>query len=169
MENKKMFTVRARMLLISLLPATIIGIAMLISAILFMKAGMEEEILKGLLSSAWAYRDTGIANSDREPGDNKIENQLKNQTGFDFTWFDGDSRKNSSLGASVIGTKAADVVIDEVIKNQNTYTSTNTQVAGEAYFVAYVPIIENGKVTSMAFTGVSCESVTKRLTNLFLS
>ena len=163
MENKKMFTVRARMLLISLLPATIIGIAMLISAILFMKAGMEEEILKGLLSSAWAYRDTGIANSDREPGDNKIENQLKNQTGFDFTWFDGDSRKNSSLGASVIGTKAADVVIDEVIKNQNTYTSTNTQVAGEAYFVAYVPIIENGKVTSMAFTGVSCESVTKKI------
>ena len=159
MENKKMFTVRARMLLISLLPATVIGIVMLIAAVFFMKSGMEEEILKGLLSSAWAYRDTGISNSNREAGDNKIETQLKNQTGFDFTWFNGDTRKNSSLGSSVIGTKAADTVINEVIKGQNTFTSTNTQVAGQAYFVAYVPIIENGKVVAMAFTGVSREAV----------
>ena len=162
-EKKKMFTVRARMMLISLLPAFVIGVVMLITGILFMKAGMEEEILKGLLSSAWAYRDTGIANMDREAGDNKIETQLKNQTGFDFTWFDGDTRKNSSLGSAVIGTKAADTVISEVIKGKNTFTSVNTQVAGEAYFVAYVPIIEDGKVIAMAFTGVSRESVQNQI------
>lgn len=161
--NKKMFTVRARMMLISLLPAIVIGIAMLVTGILFMKAGMEEEILKGLLSSAWAYRDTGISNMDREAGDSKIETQLKSQTGFDFTWFEGDTRKNSSLGSSVIGTKAADTVIKEVIGNKNTFTSTNTQVAGKAYFVAYVPIIEDGKVVAMAFTGVSREAVQKQI------
>lgn len=159
MENKKMFTVRARMMLITLLPAIIIGIAMLITGILFMKSGMEEEILKGLLSSAYAYRDTGISNSSREAGDNKIEQLLKSQTGFDFTWFEGDTRKNSSLGSNVIGTKAADAVIKEVIGNKNTFTSTNTQVAGQPYFVAYVPFIEDGKVSGMAFTGVSRESV----------
>lgn len=161
--NKKMFTVRARMMLISLLPAIVIGIAMLVTGILFMKAGMEEEILKGLLSSAWAYRDTGISNMDREAGDSKIETQLKSQTSFDFTWFEGDTRKNSSLGSSVIGTKAADTVIKEVIGNKNTFTSTNTQVAGKAYFVAYVPIIEDGKVVAMAFTGVSREAVQKQI------
>ena len=161
--NKKMFTVRARMMLISLLPAIIIGIAMLVTGILFMKAGMEEEILKGLLSSAYAYRDTGISNMDREAGDSKIEETLKSQTGFDFTWFTGDIRKNSSLGSSVIGTKAADTVINEVIGNKNTFTSTNTQVAGKAYFVAYVPVIEDGKVVAMAFTGVSREAVQKQI------
>ena len=165
MEKKKTtFTVKAQILLISLLPATILGIFILIAGILFMKAGMEEEILKGLLSSAYAYRNTGIANMDREAGDNAIESKLKSETGFDFTWFDGDERKNSSLGASVIGTKAADTVIKEVINNKNTFTSTNTQVAGKAYFVAYVPVTDDtGKVVAMAFTGVSREAVTKQI------
>ncbi|MBP3256334.1 MAG: cache domain-containing protein [Clostridia bacterium] len=163
MKEKKMFTVRARMMLISLLPAIVIGISMLIAGILFMKSGMEEEILKGLLSSAYAYRDTGIANSEREPGDSKIEENLKSQTGYDFTWFEGDTRKNSSLGSKVIGSKAAEAVIKEVIGKKNTFTSTNTQVAGQAYFVAYVPIIENGKVKAMAFTGVSRDAVEKQI------
>ena len=164
MEQKKMFTVKARMMLISLLPAIVIGLVLLISSIIFMKAGMEEEILKGLLSSAWAYRDTGIANSGRDAGDNKIEETLKSQTGYDFTWFDGDERKNSSLGSSVIGTKAADTVISAVINGKKTFTSTNTQVAGKAYFVAYVPIKDDsGKVVAMAFTGVSREAVEKQI------
>ena len=161
---KKSFSVKAQILLISLLPAIIISIAMLITAVMFMKAGMEEEILKGLLSSAYAYRDTGITNMDREAGDNKIEEQLKNQTGYDFTWFDGDTRKNSSLGASVIGTQAASTVISEVINGKNTFTSTNTQVAGKAYFVAYVPVTDSsGNVVAMAFTGVSRESVQNQI------
>ena len=163
MNNKKtnnQFSVRMRIMLISILPAIVIGIVSLITGILFMKSGMEKEILKGLLSSAYTYRDIGIRNADREPGDNKIEQVLKSQTGFDFTWFDGDTRKNSSLGSSVIGTKAADTVISEVIKGKNTFTSTNTQVAGQAYFVAYVPKTDdNGNVVGMAFTGVSKESV----------
>ena len=159
-RKTKTFSVKARILLMTILPAVIIGIAVSISGILFMKSGMEEEILKGLLSSAYAYRDTGITNSNREAGDNDIETNLKNQTGYDFTWFDGDTRKNSSLGSSVIGTKAADTVIAQVIKGKQCFTSKNTQVAGQSYFVAYVPITdETGKVVSMAFTGVSRRSV----------
>ena len=164
MEQKRMFTVKARMLLISLLPAIIIGIVILISGIIFMKAGMEEEILKGLLSSARAYRDTGLTNIGREAGDNKIEEALKYETGFDFTWFDGDTRKNSSLGTSVIGTKAADSVVASVIRGKDTFTSTNTQVAGKPYFVAYVPVQdESGNVIAMAFTGVSRDAVQKQI------
>lgn len=162
--KKMLFTVKARFLLISILPATIIGISMLIAGITFMKSGMEEEILKGLLSSAYSYRDTGIANMDREPGDSAIESELKKNTGFDFTWFDGDTRKNSSLGESVIGTKAVDTVIKEVIGNKKQFTSTKTQVANKDYFVAYVPVTDDsGKVIAMAFTGVSRESVNAKI------
>ena len=94
----------------------------------------------------------------------QLENQLQSQTGFDFTWFDGDTRKNSSLGSSVIGTKAADTVIKEVINNKNTFTSTNTQGAGKPYFVAYVPVRDDsGKVIAMSFTGVSREAVESQI------
>lgn len=163
-ENKKPFSVRARILMISLLPCIIVGIAISIFGISFMKSSMEDEVLKGLLSSAYAYRDTGITNMTREAGDNLIENTLKNETGYDFTWFDGDTRKNSSLGSNVIGTKAAKEVIKQVIYNKQVFTSTNTEVAGKAYFVAYVPIRdEKGKVISMAFSGVPRESVENQI------
>ena len=159
-QKNKMFTVKARILLITMVPVVVIGIAVLVAGIIFMKAGMEEEILKGLLSSAYAYSNTGIANMDREVGDNEIESTLKTQTGYDYTWFDGDTRKNSSLGSSVIGTQAASTVITEVIGCKHTFTSTKTQVVGQDYFVAYVPIQDkDGKVISMAFTGVPRASV----------
>lgn len=163
-ETKKGFSVKLRILTISIIPAVIMGIAMLVTGIMYMKNGMEEEVLKGLLSSAYSYRDTGIANNNREAGDNAIETDLKNLTGYDFTWFDNDTRKNSSLGASVIGTKAADTVISEVIRGKKQFTSKSTDVAGQKYFVAYVPVTdESGAVTAMAFTGVSRESVQNQI------
>ena len=163
-KKKQLFSVKWQILMVSVIPAIVIGIAVLITGILSLKAGMEDEILKGLLSSAYAYKLTGLRNIDREAGDNEIETALKNQTGYDFTWFSGDTRKNSSLGSSVIGTKASDGVISTVIGGRQIFTSTNTQVAGTAYFVAYVPVMdENNQVVSMAFTGVSRESVQKQI------
>ena len=162
--SKKGFTVKARILLISLLPSMLIGIAVLITAVISMKNGMENEILKGLMSSAYAYKDTAVSNSNREAGDNAIETELKSKTGYDFTWFDGDTRKNSSLGSSVIGTKAAEEVVTNVIKNKQQFTSTSTKVGDNDYFVAYVPVEdENGQVIAMAFTGVSREAVNAQI------
>lgn len=169
-KKKISFTVKVRLLLISCLPAIGIGIASLITAIIFIKAGMEQETLKGLLASAYAYRDTGLLNIDREEGDNDIETELKKNTGYDFTWFEGEKRKNSSLGASVIGTKAADTVVLDVIGKQKEFTSKKTDVAGEDYFVAYVPAIDsNGKVIGMAFTGVSREFVNTKIRQSIIS
>ncbi len=159
MNKKKGLSVKVRIIAFTVIPSVVLTIAMLITGITFMKTGMEDEVLKGLLSSAYTYKDIACHEVQREVGDSAIETTLKNETGYDFTWFDGDSRKNSSLGASVIGTKAADTVISNVINGGKTFTSTNTQVAGKPYFVAYVPYTENGKVVGMAFTGVSRENV----------
>ena len=165
---KKGFSVRTKILAISILPAVIVGVSMLALSISNIRSGMEEEILKGLLSSAYVYKDIGVNIADREAGDNSAEEGLKASTGYDFTWFEGDTRKNSSLGESVIGTKAADKVISEVINGGKTFTSTNTQVAGQEYFVAYVPVKENGKTVAMSFTGVSRESVNTKITKTVL-
>lgn len=159
------FSVKARILAIAVIPSLLLTSIMLVMGIMFMKTGMEDEILKGLMSSAYTYKDIAEHLVDREPGDNETETVLKQNSGYDFTWFDGDTRKNSSLGDSVIGTKAADTVIKAVINGGQTFTSTNTQVAGKPYFVAYVPVKDDsGKVVAMAFTGVSRESVTAQIT-----
>ncbi len=158
--NKKGMSVKARIIAFTVIPSILLTVVMLITGISFLKAGMEDEIIKGLLSSAYTYKDIAVQLQDRSPGDNATETELKQSSGYDFTWFDGDTRKNSSLGSSVIGTKAADTVIREVISGGKTFTSNNTQVAGKAYFVAYVPVKdESGRVSAMAFTGVSRESV----------
>lgn len=170
MKKSTLKSVKVRILSIALIPALAIGIALLITGIMFMKEGMEDEIIKGLLSSAYAYRDAGLDITDREAGDNSVEENLKRSTGYDFTWFEGDTRKNSSLGSSVIGTKAADTVIEAVMKKGETFTSKNTVVAGTDYFVAYVPVKDDvGKTIAMAFTGVSRESVEQKITKSVLS
>lgn len=164
MMKERRSSIKAELLMVAIIPTVIIGVVIMILGIIFMKNGMEEEIIKGLLSSAYTYKDIGITVTDREAGDNEIESTLKNNTGYDFTWFDGDTRKNSSLGSSVIGTQAADTVISAVIGQKQVFTSKKTQVAGTDYFVAYVPVLdENKNVTSMAFTGVSRESVNKQI------
>lgn len=164
------FNVKVKLLLISCLPAIVIGVALLITANLLIKAGMEQETLKGLLASAYAYRDTGLLNTEREAGDNNIEVQLKESTGYDFTWFEGEKRKNSSLGSSVIGTKAANDVIKDVINSKKEFTSTKTDVAGKDYFVAYVPVTDtDGNVIGMAFTGVSREAVNAQISKSIIT
>lgn len=157
---KKRISFKTRLLALTIIPLLLVGSVTLIVGIIFMKSGMEDEILKGLMSSAHTYKEIGMTITDREPGDNSVEEALKADTGYDFTWFDWDTRKNSSLGKDVIGTKAADKVISEVIQSGNKFSSANTQVAGQAYFVAYVPVTDaDGKVVAMAFTGVSRQSV----------
>lgn len=161
---RQKYLIRTKILLISLLPSLVIASAMLVTGISFVRSGMESEILKGLLASAYTYKDIAITATDRVAGDNTLESDLKDSTGYDFTWFDGDTRKNSSLGASVIGTQAADSVIKEVIQSGNTYTSTNTQVAGTPYFVAYVPVKDDtGKTIAMSFAGVSRQTVSSQI------
>lgn len=158
--KRKGLSVKHRILAFTIIPSLLITVALLIISMRFIKSGMEEEVLKGLLSSAYTYRDIAGHLTDRVAGDNETETVLKQNSGYDFTWFEGDTRKNSSLGSSVIGTKAADTVIKAVINGGNTFTSTNTQVAGTAYFVAYVPVKdESGRVVSMAFTGTPRSSV----------
>ena len=168
-NQKFSFTVKVKLLLMASLPALVIGIAFIVTGIFFIRTGMEEEIIKGLISSAYAYRDTGLLNTDREAGNNDIENNLKENTGYDFTWFEGDTRKNSSLGASVIGTKADSAVITQVLDNKKHFTSTKTKVAGQDYFVAYIPVMDSdGKVIGMSFTGVSRESVESQIRNTII-
>lgn len=66
---------------------------------------------------------------------------------IDITVFTGDTRTVSSIEGAV-GTKAADEVIEHVLKNKEILYETNVSVNGEAYYGYYIPT-ENG----MLFAG----------------
>ena len=55
--KKKGLSVKARIVAFTIIPCVVITFAMLFTGIRFMKSGMEEEVLKGLLSSAYTYKD----------------------------------------------------------------------------------------------------------------
>ena len=162
MEKKKLkMSVKMRILMLSLLPAIIVGVALLLVGILFMKNGMEEEVSEGLMNSARLYHSLRIQQPVEE-GDHSLEESLKKLTGYEYTYFNGDTRLLTSLDKSVVGTPAADTVIDAVIKGGSEFTSHNTQVAGSPFFVAYVPVKDDsGSVIGMCFAGKSRESVEK--------
>ncbi len=159
-KGKKRHSIRLKLVLMAGVPAFIIGAALIVVGNLSLGDNMEKQRLQGLVASAYAYRDIGLTGKDREAGDNAIEETLKKDTGYDYTWFDGDTRKNSSLGASVIGTKAGDEAIATVIKSKQVFTSKKVEINGQKYMVAYVPVIENGQVTGMAFTGYPSADMT---------
>ena len=161
---KKKTSVKVELLLSSLVPLVVVGTILLIMGAVLMSKGMENEVLDGLLSDAIMYRDIA---EEQEVRDNSLEDRLKADTGIDFTWFDGDTRVSTSViktdGSRPIGTKAADTVINAVINGGQTFVSEKTDVAGKDYFVAYAPVMKDGKVVSMAFAGKPRASVEEHI------
>ncbi len=165
-KTKKRFGIKLQLLLQSALPMLIVSIVILIIMGSSMKAGMEDKVLEALKASCYLYG--GYANTvETEEGDNELEDMFKSQTGFDFTWFKDGKRYSTSVvadnGSRPIGTAAADEVIAAVMNNKQVYTSTNTNVAGKPYFVAYVPMVQEDGSVDMAFAGSPKESVEKTI------
>ena len=86
-----------------------------------------------------------------------IEDRMKQETGYDYTWFSDGKRYATSViktdGSRPLGTPAADEVIEAVMNKKQVFTSRNTDVAGQEYYVAYVPIINEDGSVDMAFAG----------------
>lgn len=155
MKRRKL-GVRVQLLTLALLPMAVIAIAMAIVAVVSIQKGMEMEMLEGLEGIAEVYCDQ-VKNLEREVADNALEDELKKMSGYDFTYFDGSVRANTSVvkkdGTRPIGVPAADAVIAACLNGGQVYTSTSTDVAGMDYCVAYIPVKKDGKTVGMAFAG----------------
>lgn len=90
-----------------------------------------------------------------------IIDEVSEDTGVDVTVFYGDTRYVTSVkqnGERVLGTKAADVVIDKVLKNGEEYFASNLDVVGEKYYAYYIPVYDGdgtGDPVGMIFAGKS--------------
>ena len=88
--------------------------------------------------------------------DSKYVDLIKAVSGNEATLFDEDTRLSTTLidekGSRTIGTKAIVEVVDTVIRQKKTYAS-QINLFGKWYFAYYSPLIADGDVIGMLFTG----------------
>ncbi len=161
-DKKGKVSIKVRLLALTLIPLILVGLVTTVIAGVMIRAGMEDEVLEGLASTAKFYRDIKFSEGANY-AESELEDKLKADVGYDFTWFEGDTRVNTSVitseGKRPIGTQAAPEVVAAVINGGQSFTNNNTNVAGSPYYVAYEPIKEGGKVVGMAFVGKPKKSV----------
>ncbi|MCR4902830.1 MAG: cache domain-containing protein [Butyrivibrio sp.] len=127
--------------------ATIVGVVNL-------RRGMETEVETGVLAACKSYAMV-LEYATDEDEIATLESDMSDKTGYDYTFFLGDTRARSSI-EGVVGTKAGDAIIQAVINNKQSYQAKNVVINGEKYYVAYEPLLDKstGSVYGMAFVGM---------------
>ena len=135
-------------------------------AIVNLRRGMEDEVEQGVKATCQTYAMVLQYTQGIEDGStNSLETDMHSSTGYDYTYFIGDTRERSSIDG-VIGTKAGDAVIAAVIKNKQSYQAKNVVINGEKYYVAYEPLIDDtGAVYGMAFVGLKKINISHYINN----
>ena len=93
----------------------------------------------------------------------------------DVTLFYGDTRRATSLrdintGSRILGTKASDEVIEQVLKQGNTYETSDVTINGQSYYAVYEPIYNSdGSIAGMVFAGEPSTEVTSTITQKTIS
>lgn len=144
----------------------LIGGLITILAVINLRRGMEDEVEQGVKATCQTYAMVLQYTHDIDDGSaNSLEFDMNKNTGYDYTYFLGDTRERSSI-EGVIGTKAGDAVIDTVLKGRQSYQAKNVVINGEKYYVAYEPLIDDsGAVYGMAFVGLKKVNISTYISN----
>lgn len=167
--------IQSKILMVALGPLAVLGIIIVLLSNARINTVVTDSIMIGLKSAAVAVRDTltyvdegdygfdrnnkfckGEFNISKSP---ELVDNIKEASDIDITIFYGNIRYMTSLLDSsdnrMIGTRAGDEVVKEVIENGNEYFSKNVDVYGEKYFGYYIPLYNNeGTPVGMVFAGI---------------
>lgn len=179
-ENKKKTGLALKLMLMSLLPVIILGVFLTLYTVNLLQSSMQSEIQDGLKSTAITLASAytaipGDFTTDENgnvvkgdtviTGDYTMVDYIREQADVEATFFYQDTRAVTSLKTGSernVGTKAADEVVDEVLKNGNDFFDTELEIGGEKYYAYYVPVKNSdGSIVGMAFTGKSQSDVAK--------
>ncbi len=133
----------------------LVGGTVTVIATVNLRKGMEETVQQGVKAACQTYAMVLQYTSDNDNAAADLEIDMNAKSGYDYTYFVGDTRKRSSI-KGVIGTKAGDAVIAAVINRGESYQAKDVVINGEKYYVAYEPLIKDGSNTvyGMAFVGL---------------
>ncbi len=136
-----------------MLALILVGGAVTIVAVINLRRGMETEVETGVMAACQSYAMVLEYASDSQDLSD-LESSMNKRTGYDYTFFLGDTRERSSI-PGVVGTKAGDAIIDAVLNKKQSYQAQNVVINGEKYYVAYEPLLDDaGSVYGMAFVGM---------------
>ena len=100
--------------------------------------------------------------------------KLHADTGIDYTIFYGDTRRLTTIykegtNQKLVGTKASDAVIADVLKGGKEWSSTELKIEGMPYYGYYCPL-ENadGSVAGMVFTGRNSEDIHSAISRIIV-
>lgn len=192
MKNRKKISFRALLTMLVCFPLLITAVILTLANAIEMKNELATQYLKALDSAnKMLYEQTkrgeGVDNLSYDEATDTLTlngddvsglldssfDRYKKDTGIDVTVFVGDTRRATSLrndkGERNVGTKAVDAVTQTVLGRGEVYQSENTNVAGEPYFVSYLPIKDNsGQILGMYFAGIPRTDYMKALNSAIL-
>lgn len=178
--KKIKISLRARLLIMSIVPVLLVGGFIIIFSSEKIEEGIQKEImlgLKGIANSvASSYEGFNEGEYSVEDGSlmkgsfNVTENQeiLDNMvegTDYEVTVFYGKTRMATTLishetGERIIGTYANDKVTETVLDKGQEYNDYKTKINGENYYVHYLPIKNSsGETVGMMFAGMPSSKV----------
>ena len=165
---------RAKIVLLALLPAFLVSIVHYISSTYQLEKGTTEEAYEGMHATAvmastvldsigngtYQVKDDNLYKGDINLSqDEGFLDNLKEKSGYDATLFFGDTRYLTTLtdekGNRQLNTKASDALINEVLKGGNDYQNDDVDVLGTRYACYCIPIYQTGSndIVGMLFIG----------------
>ncbi|WP_044914456.1 methyl-accepting chemotaxis protein [Butyrivibrio sp. WCE2006] len=121
-----------------------------------------EDELSNQISGDWTLGEDGQLLKGETPVHDLYQGQLdelNRKTGMHYTVFFGDTRyitslKDAETGVRMEGTKASDVVVDEVLRKGDEYLAANFEIANQNWYAYYLPLKNaDGSVIGMIFAG----------------
>ncbi|SDW97713.1 methyl-accepting chemotaxis protein [Lachnospiraceae bacterium KHCPX20] len=132
----------------------------------------------GQWDGEWSQDGTGAVYKGTTPIHDSLEtilDELHTDTGISFTFFYGDTRYVTSLtdansGQRLEGTKAADSIVEIVLKNGEEHLATNFDIGGENFYAYYLPVKDtSGNIIGMMFAGRETKSVDQNILRILLT
>ena len=192
-SKKKRGGFRASLLGLALLPMIIVTVLLCLVSVITLRSTLSESYddrlyaVNRMVYEQFKTSEAGVTSLEYDEATDQILmngedvrekltqlfDTYKRDTDIDCTLFVGDTRRATSVkgtdGKRAVGTKAGDAVIKAVLQGKQTYSSENTQVAGKAYFVSYLPIIDgSGSCVGMFFAGIPRADIEGSILNVLL-
>lgn len=167
--------IRSKILFFALGPLLVLGVIVVLLSNAKINDVVSGTIENGLRSAAISVRDTLTYADPGEYGLDKkgnfckgefnitktpeIAENIKEATNMDISIFYGNIRYMTSLlgtsGNPIVGTKAEESVVQEVMENGNEYFAKDVNIYGAKYYGYYIPLYGNeGEIVGMVFAGM---------------
>lgn len=172
----KRFTLRKKMLALTVLPIFVLGILVIFLSLTLVKNAMVSEIEDALQSAATATfaaydQNSGsyieAANGDIWKGSYNISksesivDSIKEKSGMEVTFFYGNRRIMTSAvdanGNRILGSPAGDKIVETVLNGGEEYFSHAVSIDGTIFYGYYTPVYQDGTASpiGMIFVGAN--------------